>query len=69
MKEKYDGDKERLRSKRHRRIGDAYSGGKAWENNVYYWWFECLKRNKDYERCCKQGGTQKLADIYRDLYI
>ena len=67
VKEKYDGDKERLRSKRHRRIGDAYSGAKAWENNVYYWWFECLRRNKDYERCCKQGGTQKLADIYRDF--
>ena len=26
-----------------------------------------MKRNKDYERCCKQGGTQKLADIYRDF--
>tara|TARA_A100001015_G_scaffold254017_1_gene294575 strand:- start:6265 stop:7137 length:873 start_codon:yes stop_codon:yes gene_type:complete len=60
-------DGKTLRSKRHRRIGDAYSGAKAWENNVYYWWFECLKRNKDYERCCKQGGTQKLADIYRDF--
>ena len=65
--EKYDGDKERLRSKRHRRISRAFSGAEAWQNNIYYWWFEFLKRNKEYERCCKLGGTRKFADIYRDF--
>ena len=65
--EKYDGDKVRLRSKRHRRIGDAFYGAETWQNSVYYWWFECLKRNNDYKRCCKVGGTAKLDRLYRDL--
>ena len=55
-----------LRSIRHRRISKARNL-EHWQNSVFYWWFECLKRNKDFERCCKLGGTAKLADIYRDF--
>ena len=55
-----------LRSIRHRRISKAHDI-EYWQNSVFYWWFECLKRNKDFEKCCKLGGTAKLADLYRDF--
>ena len=39
----------------------------AWENSVYYWWFEYLKRNEDYLKCCESGGKGKLANLYKDF--
>jgi hypothetical protein len=39
----------------------------AWENSVYYWWFEYLKRNEDYLECCENGGKGKLANLYKDF--
>jgi hypothetical protein len=39
----------------------------AWENSVYYWWFEYLKRNEDYLECCENGGEGKLANLYKDF--
>ena len=59
-------DGETLRSKRHRRISKL-SVLEYWQNSIYYWWFECLKRNNDYKRCCKVGGTAKLDRLYRDF--
>ena len=55
-----------LRSLRHRRISKAHDI-EHWQNSVFYWWFACLKRNTDFKRCCKLGGTAKLADLYRDF--
>lgn len=35
--------------------------------SVYYWWYEYLKRNEDYRRCCEAGGTGELAALYEDF--
>ena len=35
--------------------------------SVYYWWYEYLKRNEDYRRCCELGGTGELAALYKDF--
>lgn len=36
-------------------------------DSVYYWWYEFLKRNEDYKRCCERRGRGKLAALYRDF--
>ena len=33
----------------------------------YYWWWEFLRRNEDYRKCCENGGTGKLASLYADF--
>ena len=35
--------------------------------SVYYWWYEYLKRNEDYKRCCESGGNGELAALYQDF--
>ncbi len=37
------------------------------EQTVYYWWYEFLKRNEDYRRCCERGGKGQLAKLYADF--
>jgi len=39
----------------------------AWEGTVYYWWWEYLRRNIDYLKCCESGGKGKLANLYKDF--
>ena len=39
----------------------------AWECSVYYWWWEYLKRSKDYLECCQNGGKGKCAKVYKDF--
>lgn len=41
--------------------------GIAPTQSVYYWWYEFLKRNDDYRRCCKSGGKGRLAKLYKDF--
>lgn len=36
----------------------------AWKGSVYYWWWEYLRQNKAYKRCCDQGGAGRLATLY-----
>ena len=38
-----------------------------YKNSVYYLWWEFLRRNEDYKRCCDRGGAGKLAGIYQDF--
>lgn len=38
-----------------------------WEFSPYYAWFECLKRNRSYARCCERGGKGRLAKLYEDF--
>lgn len=38
-----------------------------WQNSVYYWWFEYLRRNEDYKRTCEKGGKGKCAKLYEDF--
>jgi hypothetical protein len=35
--------------------------------SVYYLWWEFLRRNEDYAKCCKSGGKGKLAALYTDF--
>lgn len=41
--------------------------GVAPTQSVYYWWYEFLKRNEDYRRCCESGGKGRLAKLYKDF--
>lgn len=33
----------------------------------YYWWWEFLRRNRDYAACSTAGGTGDLAGLYADF--
>ena len=37
------------------------------EVSPYYWWWQYLRRNSLYIRCCNQGGKGKCAALYRDF--
>lgn len=39
----------------------------AWEGTVYFWWWEYLRRNSEYLKCCDSGGTGKLANLHKDF--
>ena len=40
----------------------------AWEQSVYYWWWEYLRRHEGYRKCCERGGrTRTYADLYRSF--
>ena len=53
-------------SARLRRIGDAFSGAEAWQNNVFYFWWEFLKRHEGYRDCCERNGAGKYKKLYAD---
>lgn len=36
-------------------------------NSVYYYWWEFLRLNAEYRRCCERGGEGKLASLYNDF--
>jgi len=35
--------------------------------SVYYLWWEFLRRNEDYKKCCDKGGAGKLSALYQDF--
>lgn len=37
------------------------------QRSPYYWWWAYLKRNKEYLRCCENGGKGRLARLYKDF--
>jgi hypothetical protein len=37
------------------------------KQSVYYWWYEYLKRNERYRRCCESGGKGRLGRLYADF--
>ncbi len=39
----------------------------AWQKNIYFLWFEYLRRNEDYKRTCESGGIGKCADLFEDF--
>lgn len=41
--------------------------GEWWENSVYYFWWEFLRRHNGYEKTCKSGGKGKYAKLYADF--
>jgi hypothetical protein len=36
-----------------------------WQRSVYYWWYEYLKRNTEYQKTCLQKGKGKCSEIYK----
>ena len=38
-----------------------------WDKTIYYWWWECLRRNQAYLKCCEKSGKGSFASIYKDF--
>lgn len=36
------------------------------EDSPYYWWIEYLRRNDQYQECCRNGGKGALAEFFAD---
>ncbi len=34
---------------------------------MYFWWWQYLRRNKDYLKCCDRGGAGPLSKLYKDF--
>lgn len=43
------------------------NGGVYYKDSVYYFWWEFLRRNKEYKKCCESDGKGKLNGLYRDF--
>lgn len=37
------------------------------KRSPYYWWWQFLRRNKQYLECCERGGKGKHAKLYKDF--
>ena len=37
------------------------------QRSPYYWWWAYLRRSAAYLKCCAEGGTGPLADLYADF--
>jgi hypothetical protein len=37
------------------------------KNSVYYYWWEFLRRNDAYKKCCSTNGKGKLSSLYADF--
>lgn len=44
-----------------------FRGAERWQTNIYYLWFEYLRRSKAYGVTCAKGGKGKLAKLYADF--
>lgn len=40
---------------------------KSYENSVYYWWYEYLRRNKGYRLTCENGGVGPCSELFNDF--
>lgn len=53
-------------SKRLGRINRPFAGAEAWQHNVFYFWWEFLKRHDGYRDCCERGGAGRYKKLYAD---
>jgi hypothetical protein len=37
------------------------------QRSPYFWWWEFIRRNAEYIKCCESGGAGELADLYQDF--
>jgi hypothetical protein len=53
----------------HPTFGRSVSDKKTqpFKNSVYYFWYEFLKRSKDYRECCQKCGSGEMAGLYSDF--
>ena len=54
-------------SKRLNRIALPFRGAEPWQCNVYYFWWEFLRRHEGYKDCCERGGKGKYRKLYADF--
>ena len=38
-----------------------------YKNSVYYLWWEFLRRNEGYKKCCENGGKGRYSKLYQDF--
>jgi hypothetical protein len=43
------------------------SAGEWWEDSVYYFWWEFLRRDEGYKKTCENGGKGQYAKLYADF--
>jgi hypothetical protein len=43
------------------------ASGVWWENNIYYLWYEFLRRHPGYKVTCGTGGKGEYAELYADF--
>ena len=41
--------------------------GVRWQDNIYYLWWEYLRRHEGYKACCDRGGSGPYARLYADF--
>jgi hypothetical protein len=63
----YGGARLGVRPAKRRDLKPPYSGAPEIQCNVYYWWWEYLRRHSGYKRTCEQGGRGKCSKLYRDF--
>ena len=39
---------------------------KPWRRNIYYFWWEFLRRHEGYKSCCERGGEGRYKALYSD---
>lgn len=54
------------RSKR-KPVLPPFPDAEPWQCNVYYYWWEYLRRHVGYQKCCERGGTGQYSKLYADL--
>jgi len=37
---------------------------RAWRRNIYYFWWEFLRRHEGYKDCCERGGAGRYKKLY-----
>jgi len=52
---------------RHKGKWVEKKGDRGKEESVYYWYWQYLRRNADYLRCCANNGKGKLSALYKDF--
>ena len=57
----------RFETNRPKDVSGKTEQGIWWEFSPYYAWFECLRRNKKYRRCCERGGKGQMSALFRDF--
>lgn len=55
-----------LISKR-KRPNPPFKGAELWQNSVYYYWWEYLRRHDGYKRTCQTAGKGRYASLYADF--
>lgn len=54
-------------SRRLRNMQDPFGDGKKpWRRNIYYFWWEFLKRHEGYRKCCESFGAGEYSKLYAD---